>query len=185
LTLLRCSRCSRVFETIYVFSRNPDNAERLCDEAAELAGSCQLGANPDRSVLKQCDVITTATTSPVAVLSDDEISDRVHINAVGSLGVSHTEISAETMLRSCVIVDQRSACLKEAGEICLMREAGLIGDDYHPIEIGEVIGGQVSLEKRDRPTVFKSIGNAAQDLVCSAEIYRYVESHQLGIDAKL
>ena len=66
-----------------------------------------------------------------------------------------------------------------------MREAGLIGDDYHPIEIGEVIGGQVRLEKRDRPTVFKSIGNAAQDLVCSAEIYRYVESHQLGIDAKL
>ncbi|YCM46751.1 hypothetical protein V2O64_05025 [Verrucomicrobiaceae bacterium 227] len=182
---LEAMLCARKFETIHVFSRNPRNAQRFCDEAADLAGHCRLIPNSDRSVLKDCDVITTATTSPTAVIKDDEISNRVHINAVGSLGVSNTEVSAETLLRSHVIVDQRTACLKEAGEICLMREAGLIDENYHPVEIGEIISRKVILENRDRPTVFKSVGNAAQDLVCSAEIFRHVLEKGLGIEAEL
>lgn len=177
--------CVRRLEMIYVFSRDPANARRFCNEAAEIAGNCRLIPNPDRRVLKDCDVIATATTSPTAVFSDREISDRVHISAVGSLGAGRTEIPAETLLRSDVIVDQREACLKEAGEICLMREAGLIGDDYHPIEIGEVIGGQVNLGERTRPTVFKSVGNAVQDLVCAAEIYRHVKANQPGAEVEL
>ncbi|MBT8044826.1 MAG: ornithine cyclodeaminase, partial [Verrucomicrobiae bacterium] len=140
---------------------------------------------PDRSVLKDCDVITTATTSPTAVFADDEISDTVHINAIGSLGAGRTEVSADTLLRSNVVVDQRAACLTEAGEICLMREAGLIGDDYHPAEMGEIISGAVTLGERDKPTVFKSVGNAVQDLVCTAEIYRHAKENDLGVAASL
>lgn len=177
--------CVRRFKKMYVFSRSPENAERFCSENAGMAEGCELVANPDRSVLKECEVITTATTSPTSVFSDDEISDHVHINAVGSLGYNRTEVSAETLLRSDVVVDQRAACLKEAGEICLMREAGLIGNDYHPAEIGEVIAQGVSFEERNRPTVFKSVGNAVQDLVCSAEIFRFAEVGGLGQDAEL
>lgn len=182
---LEAMLCVRRFETIYVFSRDPANAQRFCDEAAKIGGSCQLIPNPNRAVLKDCDVIVTATTSPVAVFDDREISDRVHISAVGSLGADRTEVSAETLLRSDVIVDQREACLVEAGEICLMREAGLIGDDYHPVEIGEVIGGQADVGERTRPTVFKSVGNAVQDLVCAAEIFRYVKENGLGAEVEL
>lgn len=182
---LEAMLCARPFERIYVFSRNDANALRFCEENKDIAGDCELIANPDRKVLKECDVITTATTSPTAVFSDDEISDRAHVNAIGSLGAQRTEVSAETLLRSDVIVDQREACLKEAGEICLLRDAGLIGDDYYPVEIGELVLGQRSLGERVRPTVFKSVGNAAQDLVCSAEIYRYAESKGLGVNAQL
>ncbi|BDS08781.1 ornithine cyclodeaminase [Oceaniferula spumae] len=182
---LEAMLCARDFSTMYVFSRTAVNAERFCEENRDLAGNCQLIANPDRSVLKECDVITTATTSPVAVFANDEVSDTVHINAIGSLGASRTEVSAETLLRSNVIVDQRDACLKEAGEICLMRNAGLIGDDYYPAEIGEVILDRASLGPRIKPTVFKSVGNAAQDLVCAAEIYRYAEKNNLGASAEL
>lgn len=185
---LEAMLCVRPFEKIYVFSRNPEKAIRFCEENADLVGSsgnCELVANPDRAVLKECDVITTATTSPTAVFSDDEISDTVHINAIGSLGKHRTEVSAETLLRSEVIVDQRAACLVEAGEICLMRDSGLIGEDYHPMEIGEIIAGDAMLADRTKPTVFKSVGNAAQDLVCSAEIYRHTEANNLGMDAEL
>ncbi|MBM1135994.1 hypothetical protein JO972_06940 [Verrucomicrobiaceae bacterium 5K15] len=182
---LEAMLCARDFTKIYVFSRKQENAVRFCEENADIAGDCELVANPDRAVLKDCHVITAATTSPTAVFSDDEISDSVHINAIGSLGAERTEVSAETLLRSDVVVDQRAACLKEAGEICLMRDQGLIGDDYHPLEIGEIILGDQSTGERDRPTVFKSVGNAAQDLICSAEIYRYAEEHGLGAQAEL
>lgn len=182
---LEAMLCARKFKTIYVFSRNEDNAHRFCEKNSELAANCSLIPNPDRSVLRECDVITTATTSPVPVFSDDEISDTVHINAVGSLGSGNTEISTETLLRSDVFVDQRAACLKEAGELCLMKEAGLIGDAYQPIEIGEVIAGTKPKGSGKRPSVFKSVGNAVQDLVCCAEIFGKVRSGNLGQKAEL
>lgn len=174
--------CARSFETMYVFSRSTENAERFCRENADIARNCQLVPNPERKVLKQCDVITTATTSPTAVFEWDEVSDDVHVNAIGSLGAKRTELTAETLLMSTVIVDQRAACLKEAGEICLMRDAGQIGDDYHPAEIGELLEGS---ELQNKPTVFKSVGNAAQDLVCSAEVFKAAVAQDLGSVAKL
>lgn len=182
---LEAMLCVRDFETIYVFSRKSAKAEKFCADHQAMAGKCRLVPNPDRSVLKACDVITTATTSATAVFSDDEISDAVHINAIGSLGSQRTEVSAETLLRSHVIVDQRAACLKEAGEICLMRDAGLIDETYHPIEIGELISGSEELAEQAKPTVFKSVGNAVQDLLCSAEIYKQCKASGLGVEASL
>lgn len=161
--------CARKFETVYVFSRSSDNAERFCKENADLSSSCELVPNPSRSVLKSCDVIATATTSPTPVLRDDEISDDVFISAIGSLGPNRTEIPDETLLRGSIVVDNREACLAEAGEITLLRAAGKLPTDFSPVEIGEVINGTIESPQRT-PIIFKSVGNAAQDLACVAEL---------------
>ncbi|MFC4993668.1 ornithine cyclodeaminase family protein [Rubritalea tangerina] len=180
---LEAMLCVREFETIYVFSRNEENAERFCRENLDIAGGCRLVANPARSVLASCDVLTLATSAASPLFEWSEVGDDVHINAVGSLGPKRTEVSAETLLNSRVIVDQREACLAEAGEICLMREAGLIGEDYHPSEMGELIDG--AREMQHQPTVFKSVGNAVQDLVCSAEIYQTAKREDMGKTERL
>ena len=169
----------RAFEIVYVFSRNPDHAMRFCEEHTGLAGECRLVPNPDRSVLRDCEVITTATTSPTPVFTADEVSLTVHINAIGSLGKERTELCADTVLGSRFVVDQRAACLVEAGEICVVREAGQLPDDFHPEEIGEVIArGSTPREFEDERTVFKSVGNAVQDLACVAEILKNKEGLQ-------
>mgnify|MGYP001571405104 CR=1 FL=1 len=178
---LEAMLCARDFETVYVFSRNAENAERFCRENADIARGCQLVPNAERTVLKLCDVITTATTSAVALFEWDEVADDVHVNAIGALGPMRTELTAETLLQSAVVVDDREACLREAGEICLMRQAGLVGDDYYPAEIGELLDGP---DLQGVPTVFRSVGNAAQDLLCSAEILRITEAQNLGVIAQ-
>ncbi|MGZ0655923.1 ornithine cyclodeaminase family protein [Coraliomargarita sp. W4R72] len=166
--------CVREFETIYVFSRNPDNAARFCEENADLSSTCKLHPNPDRKVLKSCDVIATATTSPTAVFADDEISDNVFISAIGSLGPNHSEVPEETLLRSEIIVDNRDACLTEAGEITLLLQSGVLPSNFSPIEIGEILNSSkvMPLLGDPGPVVFKSVGNAAQDLVCVAELLK-------------
>ncbi len=166
--------CAREFETVYVFSRSPENAEQFCKENADLSSSCKFVPNPSRSVLKSCDVIATATTSPTPVFSDDEISDDVFISAIGSLGPNRSEVPDETLLRGSIVVDNRTAALAEAGEITLLNAAGKLPADFSPVEIGEVINGTAEAPKRT-PFVFKSIGNAAQDLVCVAELLHYLE----------
>lgn len=165
----------RPFEKIFIFSRTPSNAERFCEQNQELAGFCELIPNPSRDKLKQCQVITTATTSPTPLFSTDEIAPNCHINAIGSFGKENAEISADTLLNSRIIVDQRAACLAEAGEICLMRDAGLLPTNFHPEEIGEVLQNHnYDNINKSRRTVFKSVGNAVQDLVCVAEMLKTV-----------
>jgi ornithine cyclodeaminase len=163
----------RRFETVHVFSRNPDHSERFCEENRDLALNCQLVANSNRDVIKQCDVITTVTTSATPVVFANELSSVCHINAVGSLGKDRTELDAETLLSSRIVVDQREACLAEAGEICLLRDDGRLPDDFAPAEIGELVNS------KEHPgsgrTVFKSVGNAIQDLVCVAELLRIID----------
>ncbi|MGJ8655787.1 MAG: ornithine cyclodeaminase family protein [Akkermansiaceae bacterium] len=183
---LEAMLCVREFETVYVFSRNPENAVEFCHEQEAMAEEvgCKLVANPDRSVIKECDVITLATSSATAVVADDELPQSVHINAIGSLGPKRTEVAAETILRSYVCVDQRAACMAEAGEICLIRDAGELAEDFHPVELGELAAGKYEVVKSG-VRVFKSVGNAVQDLVCTAEILKIAEEKGLGAEANL
>ncbi len=183
---LEAMLCVRKFETIYVFSKNAENAVNFCNDQAALAekSGCILIPNPERSVIKQCDVITLATSSPTAILSDRELPGNVLINAIGSLGPKRTEVASETMLRAYVCVDQREACMAEAGEICLIRDAGQLPDDFYPVELGELAGGEYEAPKA-KIRVFKSVGNAVQDLVCTAEILKIAEAGGLGTQVSL
>ena len=72
-----------------------------------------------------------------------------------------------------VVVDQRGAALAEAGEL-----SGLSADQV--VELGDVVAGRAPGRTRDdERTVFKSVGNAIQDLVVSARAYE--RARELGI----
>jgi ornithine cyclodeaminase len=131
--------------------------------------------------LRSCGIISTATTSSVPVFSDDEIADGTHINGVGSFTPAMAEVPAKTVCRATVVVDQRAACLSEAGDLCQPMEKGMLGEQFHPAEIGEVISGAaVGRPSAHALTFFKSVGNAAQDIVCAAEVLRRAEEGGIG-----
>ena len=167
---LEAMLCVRNLERVFVFSRNVANAKTFCEKESQKY-DCELIPAKDRDVLAGCDVVTTVTTSPRPVFSDDEIPEQVHVNAVGSLGPSRSEIPEATVERATVVVDQRAACLQEAGELLPLMADGRLPADFSPAELGELVSGSRS-EPRRPATLFKSVGNAIQDLVCASEILR-------------
>jgi ornithine cyclodeaminase/alanine dehydrogenase-like protein (mu-crystallin family) len=168
-------------ETVYVFSRKPANAESFCREQRESAGACRLVPTSSRQVLRECGLITTATSSKVPVFTDDEIAAGVHINGIGSFRPDMSEVPSETVCRATVFVDHREAALREAGDVVNPMTQGRLPADYAPAELGEVLlgerRGRTSLEQT---TFFKSVGNAAQDIVCAREILVIAEREGLG-----
>lgn len=168
-------------ETIYVFSRNPANAESFCRNQIESAGACRLVPAPSRKVLSECGLITTATDSKAPVFTDDQIHTGVHINGIGSFRPDMSEVPSETVCRATIFVDHREAALREAGDIVGPMTRGKLPTDYAPAELGEVL-----LKKRPgrsspkETTFFKSVGNAAQDIVCAREILAMAERQSLG-----
>ncbi len=171
--------CVRNLKRVYVFSGHEENAIRFSEEMAGLSNNGELIPAPNRDVLAECDIITTATTSPNPVFADREIADAVHINAIGSLGPSRSEIPPATILRATVVVDQREAGLRESGELLPLMEDGRLPSDFAPAELGELVVNKNY--RAERPiTVFKSAGNAVQDLACAAEVLKLAEDAGRG-----
>lgn len=71
-------------ETLYVFSRNPANAEGFCHDQIDNAGTCRLVPALSNRYLSDCGVITIITSSLRPVFANAEISTGVHINGIGS-----------------------------------------------------------------------------------------------------
>lgn len=140
---------------------------------------CELIPASDISVLADCQIITTATTYPEPLFQLKHVAPGTHISAVGSLGKNRREISTDVVLASQVVVDQRAACLAEAGELCIVKSEGKLPADFHPLEIGELVNEPHQAGK-SKLSLFKSVGNAAQDIVCVDHVLNEAKRLELG-----
>ncbi|NTV81295.1 MAG: hypothetical protein HGA24_07730 [Candidatus Aminicenantes bacterium] len=138
-------------------------AEFARDMGARLGLDVEPAPSPE--ALREADIISTATTSVAPVFSDRDLKPGVHINAIGSSKPHVREIPGETVRRARVFVDQRRACLEEAGDLIIPLRQGLIREDHIRAEIGEVLAGlKPGRGSDDEVTLFKSVGNAVLDL---------------------
>ena len=123
----------------------------------------------DQNMLRDAQIICTATTSPLPVFDDKYLSKETHINAIGSYQPGNREIPSATIARSKIFVDSREACLKEAGDLIIPINEGI---DFEVTEIGEVLQNEnFKKSSEEKITFFKSVGNAAQDLICAIHIF--------------
>jgi ornithine cyclodeaminase/alanine dehydrogenase-like protein (mu-crystallin family) len=139
--------------------------------AAEMGSLLGLEIEPADAptALGDADIVSTATTSAVPVFRDGELKPGVHINAVGSYKPHVRELPGETVRRAALFVDERRSALEEAGDILIPLREGLIGEGHIRAEIGEVLAGlKPGRLSEDEVTVFKSVGNAVEDLAVAS-----------------
>lgn len=165
--------------------RDPGRAAEFAS-AMEAKLSIPVQVVEESGALREADVICTATPSPSPVFSDRDLKAGSHINAVGSFRRDMCEIPPETVARARVVVDSLEPCLAEAGDLIQPLESGLITRAHLETELGEIAGGKG--QGRQRPeeiTLFKSVGNAVQDLAAAGLILAEAEKQGLGTKAPL
>ena len=80
-----------------------------------------------------------------------------------------------------VVVDEMNASLREAGELVQTIQSGLMAERDVKGELGEIAAGR--LTGRTSPsdiTLFKSVGNAIQDVASAAFVVQVAEQDGLG-----
>jgi len=159
----------RNIKEVLLFDNVRSKAEAFKDEMKD-----ELGLNieicSDQDKLKDAHIICTATTSTIPVFDDKYISLDSHINAIGSYHPDKREIPSATVARSNVFVDSRETCLKEAGDLIIPKNEGM---EFGVTEIGEFLQDEKSGRSAEKDiTFFKSVGNAAQDLICAIHIFK-------------
>ena len=188
---------TRLLREVRILSRSGTSAERL---ALRLSKAADTLVPPDAAgpppviravrepagALDGARLVVTATNSTRPVFDAQRLEPGAHVNAVGSYRPDMQEIDADVLRRARVVVDQREAAWQEAGDLVVPLESGLIGRDVVDAELGEIVNGKAPRGRGQYDgTLFKSVGNAAQDVAIAAAALAGAERANLGILAPL
>ncbi len=164
-TQLEAIHCVRPLREVLVFGRDAAVAAAFCTRWSTALG---LPVRPGlRREIPTALIVATATTAMDPLFALEELHPEAHVNAVGSFTPQACELPPALMAAARVVVDQREGCLQEAGEFHRARAAGLLDGRPDPQELGELLETNATAATRGGGhTVFKSVGNALQDLAC-------------------
>ena len=128
----------------------------------------RLGAPEADDALRAADVVVCATSAREPLFDAGLIADTAVVVAVGSHEPDVRELPAELCARATVVVEDRGAALREAGDVVLAIEDGALrAEDLVPMR--DVVTGAVRPDP-ERPLVFKSTGMSWEDLVVAEAV---------------
>lgn len=174
----------RPIEAVWVCSRSTSRAEQFIQQMQAFAfarGVAFHVARDPHDAVQAADIIITATPARKPLFMAGDVRDGTHINAIGAFTPDMQEIPPEVVARAKVVVDSRAACMAEAGDILIPLREGLISVNHIYAELGELASGQKPARTAAAEvTLFKSVGNAVQDLAVGRLALERAEREGLG-----
>jgi len=140
-----------------------------------------IAASSVREAVISADIICTVTSSKETVLKAKWLVEGTHVNAVGASVPTMREIDQDLVARSSLFVDYRPSALAQARDIIEALAVGVISESHIRGEIGEVLAGKVDGRQTvDEITLYRSMGIAAQDLICAHYVMEKAKAQGLG-----
>ena len=175
----------RTIREALVFDPDRERAEAFAAEMGRRLGRTVRVLDTVSAVFA-ADVVCTATSSGMPVVADADLAKGAHVNAIGAYRSDTREIPGAAVARATLFVDSREACLAEAGELVMAMAEGHLDPTVPPAEIGEVLAGSKPGRTEDSElTIFKSVGNAVQDLAVAGLILEEARRLELGTEVEL
>ena len=121
-----------------------------------------------KELLTSADLVIAATTSQTALFDSNLLKNSVIVIAVGSHEPGVREIDSHLLARAQVVVETQASALREAGDVIMAINEGLLKPNVL-IEMADVVCGRIKLD-RTRPIFFKSSGMSWEDLVIARAV---------------
>jgi alanine dehydrogenase len=183
---LRCLAAVLPLERVTVVGRDPARARAFVATMGRALGIPVALAADARAAVREAEIVTCATTSPVPVLLGADIVPGAHVDAVGAFRPTERELDTEAVRRARVVVDTYAGALEEAGDVLLPMREGAIGRAHVVAELAELVTGRVPGRTRaDEITLFKSVGFALEDLVAARLAYNRAIDAGVGTRVQL
>lgn len=168
-------------EEFRVWGRSAQKAEAF---AARMRARVDAAVKSARTVAEAtvgADVVCTTTAARDPILFRSDVSPGAHLNIVGSSVASAREIDDDLVRDASLYVDYLPSTMAQAGEVLSAIRNGVATADHIVGQIGDVLAGRARGRKSDGEiTLYKSLGIAAQDLVCAAWLYERALAQGFG-----
>lgn len=186
-TQLEAVMCVRECRRVSIYDVNPEAARLFADEISRTtAVEINVAPDPD-SIVKDADIIIAATTSYTPVFNGSLVKPGTHINGIGSYTPRMQELDENIVSRADRFVcDSAEGAWKEAGDLLIPLEKGVIGRNRVDAEVGDLVLGRSPGRQNDHEiTVYKGVGLAALDLVTARLVYERAISKGIGVNVNL
>jgi ornithine cyclodeaminase/alanine dehydrogenase-like protein (mu-crystallin family) len=178
---LRALEMVRPAAEVRVFARTPEQRRAFVDEMSGFVSGRLVESPTLEAALEDAQMITLATKSSSPVLRAEHIRAGIHVNSVGPASRDRVEVDPHIFnLFDRVVCDSADLVLDEAGDAYL----AVSNHGFEP-EIAEdlvdvVTGMAPGRTKGEEVTLFKSVGNGAQDLVVAGRLLRLAAAAGVG-----
>jgi ornithine cyclodeaminase/alanine dehydrogenase-like protein (mu-crystallin family) len=162
---VQAMRAVRPIDHVRVVARDEGRLAAFVERCRAAGLAAEAG---DPTAVERADVVCCATTAREPLFDGAAVMPGATVVAVGSHEPEARELDERLMARSLIVVEARSAALREAGEVIQAIAAGVC--DAHSLRtIDELVRGELE-PAGDRPRVFKSTGMAWEDAVVAAAL---------------
>ena len=169
-THLEAMRCVRPVREVRVWGPSIEKAGRFV-AAHKDDGVAVTAVATAREAVSGADLVCAVSASTEPVIEGRWLAPGCHVNLVGSHSPTTREADGETLGRARVFTEISDFAMQEAGDILLAIEEGFLTRADLAGEIGAVIDGLIDGRRdEDEITLYKSLGNVAQDLAAASYI---------------
>lgn len=166
------------------FDLNQAVSQKFAKNMGEKLGLAVKSMENVEEAVVDADIISTVTTAEVPIVKGQWLKKGCHINAVGAHTSNSREFDDDAIKRCKIIVDSRVSALREAGEIILPLNKGIITESAIVSEIGDIIlGNKRGRISSSEITFFKSVGLAVQDAAAAKIVYE--KARKLGVGTQV
>ncbi len=165
-----------------VFARTPQSRSSFVDEMSRFVQGRLIDSPTLEDALDGAEMITLATKATAPVLRAEHLGPGLHVNSVGPASRDRVEIDPAIFDSfDRVVCDSPDLVLDEAGDAYRA-----VSDRGFRPERAEDLARIVSAmspgrTREEETTLFKSVGNGAQDLVVAARLLELAAAADVGI----
>lgn len=176
----------RDVRTIRAWSPTPDRLAQFIREIEPRTSAQVVRCSSAREAVNGADVVVLATSAREPVVRGEWIREGTHICAVGACRPDQREMPGTLVARSRLFVDSRAGAHKEAGDLLLAINEGLVNEAHVAGELGELVLGRVGGRRTEEDvTIFKSLGMAVEDVVAAQLVLERATTQGLGVSFSL
>jgi ornithine cyclodeaminase len=172
----------RDFQRLFVYGIDAEQVEQYAREMGDLLGVEVIQSDNPEEVVRECQVVVTATPSRQPYLQADWLHPGLHITCMGSDAEHKQEIYPEVFKRADLVVCDRKSQVFRLGELHHAKEAGIIADEDQVDELGELTSGtKPGRQNDDQITICDLTGVGVQDTQIARLAYQEARRKGLGV----
>ena len=163
-------------ESVSIWSRNFQAAENLATSLLN-QGISAHAVSDLRSALKEADMVSSATLATEPILQGAWLHDGMHVDLIGGFTPQMREADDEVFVRASIFVDTPEA-LEKSGDLLGPLSRGVITPSHVRADLTDLCTGRhAGRHHEGERTVFKSVGNALEDLAAAIAVFEHHETH--------
>jgi ornithine cyclodeaminase len=172
----------RDYKRLYVFGIIPEEVELYAVDMARQLEVEVIQADDPETVVRQSEVIVTATPSQQPYLKADWLHPGLHITCMGSDAEHKQELYPEVFARVDLVVCDRKSQSFRLGELHHAQDEGIITEDEQVFELGELTSGsKPGRQSEEQITVCDLTGVGVQDTQIARLAYHEAIRNGLGV----